>query len=271
MGHSSSGNMAMPPVPVNSMIISPTMILAYNGQGYASGHTLPQGMFATGLFDCCQPGCGTCCWAMCCTSCAFGDLNALWLPGDEPCCAGSCGGGCFLHFMLGGFMSIGVAVMTQGLVAFSPFFQWVATCPMRGHVRDKWGIQGNACEDCCIHYWCDGCAIMQETKEMSFRMLAQQPQPGQQVMHPQIAINVQHAMPVQAATPYNPQGQHQNHPPQTGYPQQQQPVAYAGQQQQPVYSQQPQQQQPVYTQQQQQPVYTQQQQPVQQAMPISKN
>ena len=80
---------------------------------------------------------------------------------------------------------------------------------MRGHVRDKWGIQvrtavshaaiatilvrwwwpaevllkhwwwqGNACEDCCIHYWCDGCAIMQETKEMSFRMLAQQPQPG---------------------------------------------------------------------------------------------
>jgi len=150
--------------------------------------------------------------------------------------------------------------MTQGLVAFSPFFQWVATCPMRGHVRDKWGIQGNACEDCCIHYWCDGCAIMQETKEMSFRMLAQQPQPGMQVMHPQIAINVnsnvQQAMPVQAATPYNPQGQHQNHPPQTGYPQQGQPVVYAGQQQQ----------QPVYSQQQQQPVYSQQQQ--QQAVPV---
>merc|ERR1740117_127016 len=84
---------------------------------------------------------------------------------------------------------------------------------------------------------------------MSFRMLAQQPQPGMQVMHPQIAINVnsnvQQAMPVQAATPYNPQGQHQNHPPQTGYPQQGQPVVYAGQQQQ---------QQPVYSQQQQQAV-----------------
>merc|ERR1712166_1068009 len=166
------------------MIISPTMRLAYN-EKFGSGHTLPQGMFATGLFDCCQPGCGTCCWAMCCTPCAFGDLNALWLPGDEPCCAGSCGGGCFLHFMLGGFMSIPVAQMA---------------------------ITVNS--------------------------------------------NVQQAMPVQAATPYNPQGQHQNHPPQTGYPQQQQPVAYAGQQQQ----------QPVYSQQQQQPVYSQQQQ--QQSVPV---
>jgi hypothetical protein len=38
-------------------------------------------------------------------------------------------------------MSIPIAIMTNGLVAFSPFFQWAATCPMRGHVRDKWGIQ----------------------------------------------------------------------------------------------------------------------------------
>merc|ERR1712166_679880 len=80
-----AGNMAMPPVPVNSMLISPTMRLAYNEKGYASGHTLPQGMFATGLFDCCQPGCGTCCWAMCCTPCAFGDLNALWFYVNSSC------------------------------------------------------------------------------------------------------------------------------------------------------------------------------------------
>ena len=68
-------------------------------------------------------------------------------------------------------------------------------------------------------------------------------------MQPQMAQmvqinNVQVAQPIGQATPYNPQGQHQNHPPQTGYPQQGQPVPYAGQQQQPVYSQQQQQQQP---------------------------
>eukprot|EP00658_Telonema_sp_P-2_P001257 TRINITY_DN10474_c0_g1_i1.p2 TRINITY_DN10474_c0_g1~~TRINITY_DN10474_c0_g1_i1.p2 ORF type:complete len:214 (+),score=38.34 TRINITY_DN10474_c0_g1_i1:112-753(+) len=159
-----------------------------------------QGQFAAGLCDCCTPGCGTCCWACCCASCAFGDLASLLDPNDH-CCGGNYGGACCLHYMLGGFMTMGLVVFTG---IYVPTFNWIATCPMRGAVRNKYQIDGDECSDCLLAWCCDPCTIVQQTKEVRLRSSVPQAnavflQPGM-VTQPQM----QHHCPQPGAEPLLP-------------------------------------------------------------------
>lgn len=38
---------------------------------------------------------------------------------------------------------------------------------LRTKIRQKYGIDGNTCNDVCVHYWCNPCASCQETAELS--------------------------------------------------------------------------------------------------------
>lgn len=41
-------------------------------------------------------------------------------------------------------------------------------CTKRGELRRKYGIAGNACEDCCCYFCCTCCAITQEARHVDF-------------------------------------------------------------------------------------------------------
>jgi Cys-rich protein (TIGR01571 family) len=36
----------------------------------------------------------------------------------------------------------------------------------RGHIREKFGIPGSSCGDCCTWFWCSSCALAQETRTL---------------------------------------------------------------------------------------------------------
>ncbi|CAD2218186.1 ama1 protein [Angomonas deanei] len=40
-------------------------------------------------------------------------------------------------------------------------------CHQRKKIRERYGIKGNCCSDCCTAYCCGGCAIQQHLLEMS--------------------------------------------------------------------------------------------------------
>jgi Cys-rich protein (TIGR01571 family) len=49
------------------------------------------------------------------------------------------------------------------------YFQWIIQTIRRGEMREKYGIEGSCCGDCCTTFWCGCCALVQEEKEMELR------------------------------------------------------------------------------------------------------
>ncbi|KAJ5401280.1 PLAC8-domain-containing protein [Penicillium crustosum] len=47
--------------------------------------------------------------------------------------------------------------------------QWIMQTITRGEMREKYGIEGSCCGDCCVSVWCGCCALVQEEKEMELR------------------------------------------------------------------------------------------------------
>ncbi|KAK4756378.1 hypothetical protein SAY87_006505 [Trapa incisa] len=70
---------------------------------------------------------------------------------DKACC--SAGSTCFL-------MSLILSVFVSGY-----------TCTYRTRLRAHYSLQGDQCEDFCIHLWCFCCAICQEHRELQARGL----------------------------------------------------------------------------------------------------
>lgn len=42
----------------------------------------------------------------------------------------------------------------------------------RGEIRNRYGIKGDSCGDCCATYWCLGCTMMQQDNEVKRREAA---------------------------------------------------------------------------------------------------
>eukprot|EP00198_Chlamydomonas_reinhardtii_P012293 XP_001701630.1 predicted protein [Chlamydomonas reinhardtii] len=111
-----------------------------------------QGNWSTGLCDWCGApgGFGTCLYVMCCTPCSYGSLVARL--GPEVTCGGSCFGGCCCYTLLS---MLGLnCIIHMGV---------------RGHLRNKYGIPGDGCNDCMCTCCCSACAICQETREVMIR------------------------------------------------------------------------------------------------------
>merc|ERR1712166_1226692 len=133
-----------------------------NAQIGGSSSPVPAGQWTSGLFECCHPGCGTCCFACCCTSCLLGQVSDL-MHSDDYCCAGGYFGACCCHFMLGGGFTLATMLMTG---VYVPAFGVCVSCPVRAGVRKKYNIDGNAFLDCCVACWCEPCSAEQASKEL---------------------------------------------------------------------------------------------------------
>ncbi|PYH92835.1 PLAC8-domain-containing protein [Aspergillus ellipticus CBS 707.79] len=49
------------------------------------------------------------------------------------------------------------------------YLQWIYQTIKRGELRQKYGIKGSCCSDCCATFWCGCCALIQEEKEAELR------------------------------------------------------------------------------------------------------
>ena len=47
--------------------------------------------------------------------------------------------------------------------------QWLYTCSKRSSMRAQYNLQESPCLDCCVHFWCDTCALCQEYRELEKR------------------------------------------------------------------------------------------------------
>ncbi|KAL2844516.1 PLAC8 family protein [Aspergillus pseudoustus] len=102
------------------------------------------------LCDCCSPG--TLCLLTCCLPClTFGKTQAR---SQDP--------------TLQNYSSINSECLIFGFLSLG-YFQWIIQTIRRGEMREKHGIEGSCCGDCCATFWCGCCTLVQEEKEMELR------------------------------------------------------------------------------------------------------
>ena len=141
--------------------------------------------WSTGATDACaEPGgCSRCCFTACCMPCAVGKVAASLPPDNGACCAGSEGGACVLHCIIGGSV-YAAGVMFFGLLtpALIPVAGALTSCfhvSLRRGLKRHHGIEDGS--GCCENDWvlavcCDPCAVCQEQREIDLRR--------PQIMHP---------------------------------------------------------------------------------------
>ncbi|EOD29342.1 hypothetical protein EMIHUDRAFT_203970 [Emiliania huxleyi CCMP1516] len=89
-----------------------------------------------------------------CESSAPGANQKMIETGEVVQVCDGAGGLCCLHAVLGGTIQ-GVAIFALGPLAGLAHFG---------------SLVGNACGDCCVHYWCGPCATCQEYEELTTRL-----------------------------------------------------------------------------------------------------
>ncbi|CAD2218185.1 PLAC8 family, putative [Angomonas deanei] len=100
------------------------------------------------LCHCCSD-CNSFLECCCCTLCQLSrQYNMIKHHKAElPCCT------CFCLYL--------GTLLTGGLLF------WGCVCCVREMIRDRYGIEGSSCGDCCTTCWCTGCAIQQQLLEMT--------------------------------------------------------------------------------------------------------
>ncbi|KAF8885346.1 PLAC8 family-domain-containing protein [Infundibulicybe gibba] len=113
--------------------------------------------WSTGLCDCMDENCGTCCLAMWCPCIVYGQnksrfeyLSSHDSPdpsGGGSCCSGDCG----LHGCLTSFCAFG----------------WALQISTRGAIRQRYKIDGGWIGDCFTALCCTPCQLAQEDREIA--------------------------------------------------------------------------------------------------------
>ncbi|XP_010666623.2 protein PLANT CADMIUM RESISTANCE 2-like [Beta vulgaris subsp. vulgaris] len=105
------------------------------------------GSFSTGLCDCFSDAslCCMTCWCPCIT---FGRIAEIVDRGSSSC---------------------GVSGALYALIFGLTGCQCVYSCAYRSKMKAQFNMPENNCEDCCIHFWCEFCALCQEYRELQHR------------------------------------------------------------------------------------------------------
>ncbi|CAN0870571.1 Protein PLANT CADMIUM RESISTANCE 2 [Linum grandiflorum] len=122
------------PLPPPSSTVSPP--------NYPSGsESLP---WSTGLCDCCHD-CSSCCLTVWCPCVTFGRIAEIVDQGSS-----SCG------------LSGTVYVLMMWMFGCACIF----SCFYRSKMRGQFHLEEKPCADCCVHLFCEGCALCQEYREL---------------------------------------------------------------------------------------------------------
>ncbi|KAG8098841.1 hypothetical protein GUJ93_ZPchr0013g37427 [Zizania palustris] len=68
-----------------------------------------------------------------------------------------------------GSTSCSTSAALYGLLCHLGGFQWIYSSMYRGKLRAQYGITGGPCGDCCVHFFCERCALRQEYRELVAR------------------------------------------------------------------------------------------------------
>ncbi|EJD54786.1 PLAC8-domain-containing protein [Auricularia subglabra TFB-10046 SS5] len=138
--------------------MQPTIAMHPNG-GNRNAKNLPlnssgEREWSNGLCSC-FGDCGTCCVAWCFPCIVYGQnktrrehLEQQGFP--HPTGGESCGSDCLLH----------------GAITACFGFGWIFQIGERGATRRRYNIEGGGCGDCCSTFWCNPCALTQESREI---------------------------------------------------------------------------------------------------------
>ncbi|ONI26752.1 hypothetical protein PRUPE_1G043400 [Prunus persica] len=95
----------------------------------------------------CGGSLGTCCLTCCLPCITFGRIAEIVDEGRSSCLS---------HGLLYGLL-------------LTINFQWVYSCMYRKRLREKFGLPEEPCGDCCVHFFCEPCALCQEHAELKSR------------------------------------------------------------------------------------------------------
>ncbi|KAJ9363473.1 PLAC8 family-domain-containing protein [Paecilomyces variotii] len=102
------------------------------------------------LLECCSP-CSLCFMSSCLPCLTFGKTQARL---QDP--------------TLQNYSSINADCMIFGALSLG-YLQWIIQTIRRGEMRERLGVKGSCCGDCCATFWCGCCALVQEEKEVELR------------------------------------------------------------------------------------------------------
>nr|XP_010932737.1 protein PLANT CADMIUM RESISTANCE 2 [Elaeis guineensis] len=104
-------------------------------------------VWSTGLCDCMEDveNCCLTCWCPCIT---FGRIAELVDRGTISCGAA-------------GSLYVIIAILTG--------CQWIYSWSYSSELRFEYNLPGSPCYDCCVHFWCESCALCRDYRELKNR------------------------------------------------------------------------------------------------------
>ncbi|XP_065861141.1 protein PLANT CADMIUM RESISTANCE 11-like [Euphorbia lathyris] len=111
--------------------------------GIAANDYNRRGPWSTGLC-CCFEDISTCCLTWWCPCVTFGRIAEIVDRGSTPC---------------------GVSGMMMCFMGCACLY----SCFYRTKLRGQYFLEEKPCNDCCVHFWCEQCALCQEYRELQNR------------------------------------------------------------------------------------------------------
>ncbi|XP_047064184.1 cell number regulator 2-like [Lolium rigidum] len=109
--------------------------------------SLNSNSWTTGLCGCFDDA-GSCCLTFFCPCVAFGRIAEIADQGATSCC-------------VSGTLYLALAT----LIGLTPLY----SCCYRSRLRAQYGLEEKPCPDCCVHWFCEPCALCQEYRELQHR------------------------------------------------------------------------------------------------------
>jgi len=148
--------------PVTRQAMSEDEVPIIVGQPLPDPSPLPHGNWKDGLCDCCSQCSPSCCLATWCPCILLGQIYQKLNQGKCVHVVAAFVAGYLLYSIL--LVTIPQAANSiNGIIAIGLF---VLTCALRGTLRRQMNIQGSDCDDCCVSFWCQCCALAQMARQL---------------------------------------------------------------------------------------------------------